>query len=39
MKTKAKVENSEDIIAKIVNGIDTLKIIKQAKIKRRNNGR
>lgn len=40
MKTKEKEESTEELIAKIVDGIDTLKIIKQAKLKRRiRNGR
>jgi hypothetical protein len=40
MKTKEKIENSEELVAKIIDGIDTLKIIKQAKLKRRSgNGR
>lgn len=36
---KKEKETSEGLILKIVEGIDTLKIIKQAKIKRKHNGR
>jgi hypothetical protein len=38
MKTKEK-ENNEELVAKIIDGIDTLKIIKQAKLKRKGNGK